>query len=234
VLLRSERQRLVLTPSQDDEDLYGYLVERFCSVPWEEIDLSNLSIVSFNYDRSLEMALLQRLTAAYGIAEGEVLKKLRSMQILHVYGCLSGNDPWHYDNSILPYGQEPGPQELQLVSEYLKVIPDVRHDETVETFAKAQDLLKAADAIAFLGFAFDERNVERLGGTTTCSSRVERPDGVRYRTILATTLGMTRAEADYARRRTYGDSVPRLNRDYDYFPARCVELLRETGLLLEA
>jgi len=46
--------------------LYRYLLNEIASCSWEEFDPSWLSIVTFNYDRSLEVFLCEALQDRYG------------------------------------------------------------------------------------------------------------------------------------------------------------------------
>jgi hypothetical protein len=48
----------------------------------------NISIITFNYDRSLEHFIFQRIMYSYGCAEEECKKKMQNIPIIHVYGQL--------------------------------------------------------------------------------------------------------------------------------------------------
>lgn len=199
---------------------YQYLVNELASAPWDEFDPSWLSIITFNYDRSLEVFLTSALKAIYGKEEAEVVEKLRRMQIVHVYGWLGS--PWEADRDFLPLRYPSVDAAVELASTRIKVIPEGRDDE--DTLVQARQLLGDAQRICILGFGFDALNVSRLGATDTFLQNGS------PKLVAATALRLTAAET---RRSAFLLVGRRLDDQYlsRFKPMNCIQLLRETLIL---
>lgn len=174
--------------------------------------LRNVAFITFNYDRSLEYFLSTAIRNSFkGIAEATALAHLKRIHILHVYGSLGD---FHWADS-LPTGQrayrhEPPAQSIGAAATRLRLIPDGRED-SVE-FQSARKLFEHAEVICFLGFGFDETNVERLG-----LARVLRYNHERQRPpprIIISALKKTPAQVK-AIKEALTSGVPYLVDDYD-------------------
>jgi hypothetical protein len=73
-------------------DWYEYLSVKLSS-SFEEFGNNKLSIITFNYDRSLEQYLLNSLVNLHGRTFDECAKTLAKIPIIHVYGQL-GEHPY--------------------------------------------------------------------------------------------------------------------------------------------
>ena len=81
-------------PSRDQADWYQYLFSRMSSdTPFEKFGENKLSIVTFNYDRSLEMYLVTALENSYDKRRDEAVNVLAQIPVIHVHGQL-GALPW--------------------------------------------------------------------------------------------------------------------------------------------
>jgi hypothetical protein len=173
--------------------LYDYLWNRIsgeCSR--EELNFHSLSIVTFNYDRSLEAFLLSAIQGTFGMTEAEAIEKLTHLGLVHVYGALGSVYP--SDTTYLPYGQGVNAGNVLKAVRGLKVIPEARDDEP--TVITARELLLQAEKICFLGFGFDPLNLRRLNTSVTCyPARNPQQKSPVKRTIAASCFGRTRAEA---------------------------------------
>lgn len=159
ILLANENEAALFR--EDGDHWYQYLIDALLRHEWDVLDLSWLSIVTFNYDRSLEWYLCRTLMSNYGKPIEEAVEKLAGLSVHHVYGCLG--TPWKGANYI-PYGHH-APHELPLLVEAsarrLRVIPEGRdNDASLEPIRKC---ISEAKRICFLGFSFDETNLRRLG-----------------------------------------------------------------------
>lgn len=174
------------------QDWYDYLWNRLSTVPWDELNFDNLSVVTFNYDRSLEFFLLSAARGTYGVTEEEAVAKLRQLKIVHVYGDLGS--PWPGDPRYVSFGEGLSDNVVLRIAEWLKVIPEARDDDAV--FIEAQGILTRAEAICFLGFGFDELNLRRLNSSVTCANHVSQIGAEPKRRIFfASCVGKTGAEA---------------------------------------
>ncbi|WP_172203715.1 hypothetical protein [Niveibacterium sp. COAC-50] len=233
LIMRSERAVCDWLDVATQDDLYGYLFDHLApsNQSWDELDFSWLSVVTFNYDRSLEQALLTKLMAAYGRTRSDALKKLEAIQIVHVYGNVGGASAWPMPGER-GYGGSIIAEHVQAAARNLRVIPEVRHHQSSPEFMFARSLLTNATHIAFLGFAFDPLNVERLGGVDTCRTRIEIHGKPVLRTVVATTYQMTATESLVARQNTRADAPQDVRGDMEYRDMPCVKMLRETGFFL--
>jgi hypothetical protein len=128
---------------------------------FEDIDLTNLSVVTFNYDRSLEYYLLTVLQNAYGRPLAQAAEKLSEMQIVHVHGSL-GRLPLPPDENpdVVPYG-DLSPASVVLARDNIQVLHETQDDSP--DFKKARSLIVQAQRIYFFGFGFNHTNLRRLG-----------------------------------------------------------------------
>lgn len=119
---------------------------------------NKLSIVTFNYDRSLEQYLISSLMHSYGLTKNQSATLLLSIPIIHLYGQL-GELP--YLNGIgRPYDPAVNPTVLQQCIDGIKIIHDKEQNEA--EFERAFDRFQMAECIFFLGFGYHPMNVKRL------------------------------------------------------------------------
>ena len=125
-----------------------------------------LNIVTYNYDRLFEHVLYHRLKAKLKLEDKEVKQLMGYINIHHVYGKL-GNLSWE-DEKIPKIPWWNNDKDLEKLyeraleaSKHIRVISDQR-----QTDARIPDLMLPSvlrsDKIIFLGFAYDELNLERL------------------------------------------------------------------------
>ena len=224
-----DEQRLINTEHRDH--WYRYFYNKFSAEAWEHLDFSNISIATFNYDRSLEKFLHESIKESYGKSDAEAAEKLGSLRIVHVYGSLGSPIPGN--DNYLPYGGAISGQKVKIAAESLRVIPEGRDDD--ESLNAARAMLSDADCIAFMGFGFDEINVARLHAERTCRRKVAQPDVVyKSRQIVATCMGFTGAEAMKAFRligqETDGYHAPSTDPP-GFYSSNCLDMLRETLIL---
>lgn len=159
-LISCEKQEFLFRPNEDH--WYQYLWGRMACSHVNDFSKNKLSIVTFNYDRSLEFYLLSALQNSFGIGEDEAAVQLKNIPIVHVYGKLGelpqfaemGKKGRPYDSDINDH------KRLAIAANGIRVIDESRNDDVV--FDDAIECLKGAERICFLGFGFDETNVRRL------------------------------------------------------------------------
>jgi hypothetical protein len=215
---------LIDTPHEDN--WYRYFFNKISSESWEDLNLSKYSVITFNYDRSFEQFMLIALCNSYNKSMEEAERKLKEMQIIHVYGSVGAIYP--SDQDFYPYGEDVDfKKRVELAAQALKVIPEGRQDEPVLDAARA--LLKKADSIAFLGFGYDETNLFRLDVINTCTRKVEIAGRTKYRFIAGTCIGMNGAEQNRACKRIGKDigTIKAIN----LFDLDCQNFLRQTAVL---
>jgi len=123
---------------------------------------NKLSIITFNYDRSLEMYLYKRLINSYQVFSEEinkVVEEINKIQIIHVHGKLC-NLPWQSIEKSRTYNKNLPVTHKDIINSPIKIIHEELHDN--EEFIQAREVLKNAEVICFIGFGYLERNIERL------------------------------------------------------------------------
>ncbi|MCK5001111.1 MAG: hypothetical protein KAS23_16320 [Anaerohalosphaera sp.] len=150
---------------------------------------NKLSIITFNYDRSLEQYLFTAMSNSYGLNEDQCAYKLKSIPIIHVHGKL-GRLNWE-DSTLesVDFGvSETNPNVIRKASSGIKIIHENIEDD--QEFEAAERLLRKADRIYFLGFGYHPTNWERLGLDYYCKE-VAKPTGPRPE-IAGTGYGLSR------------------------------------------
>ncbi len=149
--------------------------------PFEDFEKSKISIITFNYDRSLEHYLFTVLKNKYhGKSDDECAKKLGNIPIIHVYGKL-GPLSWESTQkkeaiSYVPYNSmnlnhDHSEEMIEWYRhEWTKKAASsiiVLHESNTESqeFKKAREIIRKAQQLFFLGFGYHEANLTRLGGS---------------------------------------------------------------------
>jgi hypothetical protein len=133
------------------ETLFHLMVE---GGPFED---NKLSIITFNYDRSLEAFLFLSFQNMYGFDVKTALERLGKIPIVHLYGSLGA--------TLARGGTERGYEAalrgdwITAAANRLKIVHEAGPGTEFET---AQNLLRNAAEVIFLGFGFHYVNVQRL------------------------------------------------------------------------
>ncbi len=145
----------------DSSSWYHYLFKAM-RASFDRFGSNPLSVVTFNYDRSLEHYLHTCLCNSYNKPSDVVAEQLSSIPIVHVYGQLGTLDWQPPKSNCLPrtYTDGANVDSVSRAANGIKIITEHR-DETDE-FHVAHNLLVAADRIFFIGFGYDKTNIERL------------------------------------------------------------------------
>ena len=131
-------------------------------LPLQDVRNNKVSIVTFNYDRSLEHYLMNALMNTFNRAEVDVAQVLNKIEIIHVHGAL-GKLPWQPGDgsTSVQYGIATNPSQIKVASSCIKVLREGQNDGP--EFTRARQLLRDARRVHFLGFGFNKTNIERLG-----------------------------------------------------------------------
>jgi len=223
---------LLQRPSVEDH-WYMYLWGRLTDdASFEALNRNRLTVVTFNYDRSLEQYLTYAMGARFKRAPEECSQRLSEgwVRIIHVYGKIVGD-----------YGRKSNtPDEIQAsltddALANLRVIPEGRNEDPV--LSQARDALLRAERICFLGFSFQKLNLDRLAARTSCTD-LHYGQTVR-RPVWGTAYGLTERQIRQAEQRcgVYASGglipPPRSPQRHGFFDLQCLRLLRES-LVLES
>lgn len=125
----------------------------------ERIGKNRLSVITFNYDRSLEYFLCAAIKAREKGDDATALGLVRQLRIVHVHGTLGELSPADSDGRR-PYRPDLSKDAVLLASRCIQVLPETKDDS--EEFRLARDLIAEAERVVFLGFGFHDDNLGRL------------------------------------------------------------------------
>lgn len=163
-LLPCEVNDWLFTPCTENStrNWYRMLLHKLTSGTRDLSDFASnkVTIVTFNYDRSLEHFLFTTLHSHYETTEDTVAEVLNKMDFIHVHGRL-GLLPWQDGNGErIEYGAS-YPDAIERAANEIKIIFEITPD-TMHDFMKAHRPINEASEIFFLGFGYHPNNVERL------------------------------------------------------------------------
>jgi len=141
------------------DSLFGVLCD---GVSFKEVGKNKLSIITFNYDRSLEQYLLVALRNSYNKSETQCAEELGKIPIIHVHGSL-GSLPWQStgkSQAVVAYDSNVRVEHVRAAAESIRIIPEATTD--TPEFIKARNLISTASRLLFLGFGYHPANMKRL------------------------------------------------------------------------
>ena len=127
---------------------------------------NKLSVVTFNYDRSLEAFLHTAMTTLFESA-GETLWAEGVIPIEHVHGSLGPYDPGN-ENEHQPYSSTVTHEDVDRAAGYIRIVSDPDDDEVVQCGNK---LIADAERVCFLGFSYHEANIVKLASGLSESAK---------------------------------------------------------------
>ncbi|MEM7621427.1 MAG: hypothetical protein AAF228_13455 [Pseudomonadota bacterium] len=155
---------------------------KFSSLLFEGIRLEdlenlfrNISIICFNYDRSIEYFLPYAIMSQYAIDYPEAQKIVDNLHIIHPYGTV-GTLPTPSGRGI-SYGHDPYRLPIVGMKEQIKTFTEQVYDG--EQLNEIKNLVANAETIVFLGFGFLEDNMKLL--TPSGQAKTKRVYATAYR-----------------------------------------------------
>jgi hypothetical protein len=211
VLIAYENPDAVFNLRKRPNSWYHYLFDQMRADSIEEIAGNQLSILTFNYDRSLEFFLQTSLEHLYGAQIEQVKNVMRRIPIIHLHGQLGSLQ----DNPFRSYGADIPKDVVNRAWQGIKVIHELVNPSKEEQFKYAREKLREAERILVLGFGYHKTNLKRLGLEELSIKTA----------ILGTSYGFSEAETDEFEQRIRG---------MKFYPTKILEFLRETGALFKA
>ena len=189
---------------------YQYLWAQLKTVTPDKLGANRITILTFNYDRSLEYYLLHAICGTWGIPEVEAAQHLARIQIIHLHGQLGRLQ--QLDPGGRVFSNLLSPENIALAASGITIIDEA--DEGNKEFDSARAALEVAAEVCFLGFGYHATNLRRL--------RLTPKNG---RSIWGTSLGMTDAETGHVNNNFFGGqcSFSRMN---------ILDFFRNNGVLL--
>ena len=136
---------------------YEYLFNQM-GTNLEDFRNSQLSVITFNHDRSLEHFLFLALRHSYGLSDEESSKHLKAIPIVHVYGTLGGSI--HFEEHSRTYNDEFTPSIAELCASAIKVLHEGTTDDPELAVVEAVRVLRPGGQMMIVDFA--PHNVEEL------------------------------------------------------------------------
>jgi hypothetical protein len=165
---------------QIGDDWYKYLFAKMLSGLDSVNDIvnkfgHNISIITFNYDRSLEHFLYSNLYEILKLKLGkdDISNIIASIPIIHVYGK-TGYLGWEsniQEQLVIPFGSNEKHiiHQGKEISQMIEIIYEQRKDKP--EIEKAKDIIDKSDRVLFLGFGYDSLNLKILDIKNTCKDK---------------------------------------------------------------
>lgn len=119
-----------------------------------------ITVVTFNYDRSLEQYLGVALRDSYMLDDSAIRTQLATLGFIHVYGTIGGRP--FLDEDARPYG--PSAERVDIVhsANSINIIDRDQDAAKIPAITEAVEALAVAQHVYFLGFGYLDTNVKRL------------------------------------------------------------------------
>ena len=189
----SRHEKILAFEKADHEKRHWYakLWEKIRPRTLDELSSMNVTFITFNYDRSLEHALITMARATY-CSNNDHESMVNSIPIIHVHGQL-GRLEWQTSRdklTIRKYGEERNASLEHRCDSGIHFLGD----EAAESdFDIARAHLQRANEIHFLGFGFHPDNLKRFS-----------IDQVKAEVISGTCIGIGSTEYESLSRRFGG------------------------------
>lgn len=156
-IIRHERDE----PLFDNGDNWYTTLANWLGNSLEELPKNRLTILTFNYDRSLDYYLVRTVQARFELDEDAAAAALKGVKIIHLYGQV-GALPWqdHKDIPERPYGFTGAPGEVIAAAKGLRLIFE---EHSQEGFDRARAYVGSARLTVALGFGCHPDNCQRIG-----------------------------------------------------------------------
>ena len=155
-LIPFENPAKLFPPQATTEHWYELLLNIMAS-PIEEFCNNELSVITFNYDRSLEYYFLKVLETRLKSLD-KAVDLLSTFEIVHVHGSLG--ELLQVSNTR-DYTPEVSSESIKIAADNIIIVGEASDDS--QSFEQARVLLNNAERIVFLGFGFHPESVRRLG-----------------------------------------------------------------------
>ena len=184
----------------------------------------NLSIINFNYDRTIEQYLPFSLASYFGLKPQDVRQVIPALPILRPYGK-AGSLPWEGGDRKVEFGHCNANSVRVAADKILTFTEQVQDSALLEDI---KDALETAERVIFLGFGFHRQNLEVLA----CSA-------LPHVEVLATSFGVSKSDSASIQTDVENclglSNFTILNHQYvRLFPLKCADFMSEVWRTLTA
>ena len=139
---------------------YKIIWNKIKSERFEDLKNNRISFITYNYDRSLEHYLVSAMMSLYGKPYEDCYQLLNDeFKILHLHGALGTLDS--QDGEYLEYGKSNlKTEDYKRNSHSIRIIHENIDNDHV--FMESHKILQNTSQIIFLGFGYNQVNINRL------------------------------------------------------------------------
>lgn len=137
---------------------YQYLFNQIGGNPGD-FNYPNISIITFNYDRSFEYFFLHALMNSSGLNEQQTAIHISNIPIVHIYGKLA--EPHFINSNGRSFHHEVTRKDVEKSFENIKIVSEVTGE--TEEIRKSREIIYGARKLIIIGFGYHDVNIERLG-----------------------------------------------------------------------
>lgn len=139
---------------------FTQLLTENCRVDDLSDNLTNLSVISFNYDRCFEHFLYNAIQNYYRLDATTAAEILTNLSIYHPYGRV-GSLLWQQQETPIEFGADPRPQNLLKIYTQIRTFTEGTNPEGSD-IDNIRSAVAECDRLIFLGFAFHPMNMDLL------------------------------------------------------------------------
>jgi len=168
----------------------------------KDLLLNKVKFVTFNYDMSLDYALLSALLSTQFIADGDAREFMTHKRVFHVYGSVRSPEnadsrPPHSLSALNPSARNLSLARADLLqfgdaldycwtaAKNIRIIEDGNQKEDVNMLREIKDVVSGSKILYILGYGFERLNSERIGLDQLRNS----PTAAENRTVMYTNFG---------------------------------------------
>lgn len=161
-LIMWEYEEALFDKVKSEEHWYRKLFNEFEElINYDDLKKGEISFITFNYDRTLEHYLYQKMRHLYNYTDTQIDKIIDKMGIMHVHGHL-GYLPFQ-DNRGRKYNPYIDSEIIRSAASTIKLAYETMDTGSNEFVKEIQKTIQSAEKIYFLGFSFHPDNMEILG-----------------------------------------------------------------------
>lgn len=140
---------------------YGYVWSHLQDTGAAEFGENKLTVVTFNYDRSLERFLITAFAKSFAVDLDEATETVSAaIPIVHVHGQMGALSESAVADGTRPYNVNIDPEALRIAASGIIVLSEA--DDTSPEFERAAKMVSEARNVVFLGCRYHEPNMRRL------------------------------------------------------------------------
>ena len=147
----------ITSRNQQDIKWYEYFFNLLGS-PHNIVRMKQLSIVTFNYDRSLEYFLFNAFMNSYHLDSTQAIDLMKRIPIIHIYGELGL--PTFFSKDGRDYDTKVDIENIKKCVEGIKIMPEI--EDSHSALGDVHKVLSEAGKLIVIGFSYHPVNVIRL------------------------------------------------------------------------